>query len=160
MNKVNKIVQHPLYQEAMQVIIEAEKERIYCKHDIAHSLDVARLAYIYNLEESAGIPREIIYSAALLHDMGRYLQYTKEIPHHEASVGMAEKILPECGFTEEEQTMIIEAILLHRREGAKKETSLRGFIYKADKASRLCFACSARSACKWFKENMNLEIDY
>ena len=160
MKKVNQIVKHPLYQESMRVIKEAEKERIFCKHDMAHCLDVARLAYIYNLEEHTELSREIIYGAALLHDIGRYLQDTKEIPHHEASVGMAEKILPECGFSEEEQTMIIEAILLHRREGTKKEKSLRDFIYKADKASRPCFDCLAKGDCKWHEENMNLEISY
>lgn len=144
----------------MEAIEEAETDRIFCKHDMEHFLSVTRLAYIYNLEEQAGIAREIIYSAALLHDIGRGLQYTKDIPHHEAGVGMAEKILPECGFSDEEQAQIIDAILFHRREGVKKGGPLRTFLNKADKRSRNCFICRARDACKWHKENMNLKIDY
>ncbi|MCQ4637824.1 HD domain-containing protein [Anaerovorax odorimutans] len=160
MDKVNQIFNHPLYQEALHDIEEAEKDRIFCKHDMDHFLDVARLAYIYNLEENAGIAREMIYSAALLHDIGRALQYTKEIPHHEAGVGMAEQILPECGFSDEEQAQIIDAILFHRREGSKKGSPLRTLLYKADKHSRKCFVCGAREECKWYKENMNMKIDY
>ena len=160
MKKANRIIQHPFYRQAMQGIKEAEKDRIFCKHDMEHFLNVARLAYIYNLEGNSEISQEIIYSAALLHDIGRYLQYTKDIPHHEAGVGIAEKILPECGFTENEQAMIIDAILFHRRGGAKKEPSLRTLLFKADKASRNCFACDARDSCKWQGSDMNLKIDY
>lgn len=159
MDKVNQIFNHPVYQEALQEIDEAEKDRVFCKHDVEHFLSVARLAYIYSLEEGAQISREMIYSAALLHDIGRGLQYACDIPHHEAGVGMAEKILPECGFSDEEQAMIIDAILFHRREGAQKGGPLRSLIFRADKHSRNCFDCKARSCCKWHKENMNLKIE-
>ena len=143
----------------MQNIQEAETERIFCKHDMEHFLSVARLPYIYNMEEQAGIAKEIIYGAALLHDIGRALQYTKAIPHHEAGVGMAEQILPECGFSDEEQAQIIDAILFHRREGAKKGGPLRTLLYRADKRSRNCFVCEARDSCKWDREHMNLKIN-
>lgn len=42
-----------------------------------HFLDVARLMYIYNLEDQAGFSKEMIYAAGLLHDIGRYEQMEK-----------------------------------------------------------------------------------
>ena len=40
--------------------MEKEKSRIFCKHDLQHSLDVARIAYILNLEADLKIEKEII----------------------------------------------------------------------------------------------------
>ena len=37
--------------------------------------NVARLMYIYALEEHLELPKELIYAAALLHDIGRAQQY-------------------------------------------------------------------------------------
>ncbi len=149
---------HPLYQDALRTIEQAEKDRVFCKHDMEHFLSVARLAYIYSLEENAEISKPVIYGAALLHDIGRGKQYKSGIPHHEASVGLAESILTACGFSDEEQSMMLDAILFHRKDGKQKEKTLRRILYKADKASRNCFVCSAREQCKWPKDQMNLEI--
>ena len=44
-----------------------------------HFLDVARLMYIYNLEDQAGFSKEMIYAAGLLHDIGRYEQMKKRV---------------------------------------------------------------------------------
>ena len=97
MERVNQILQHTLYQSCRRQIDEKEKDRIFCGHDMGHLLDVARLAWIFNLEANQEISKERIYAAALLHDIGRHIQYEQEIPHSKAGVPIAEKILKDCG---------------------------------------------------------------
>ena len=80
MDRVNKICSHALWQQAVAKIQELEKERVFCGHDVAHFLDVARLAYIENLEKGLALDKELIYGAALLHDIGRGLEYAKTYP--------------------------------------------------------------------------------
>ena len=70
MERVNRILRHPLYQSLLRELREAEAERIFCGHDMEHFLAVARLAWIENLQEHSGIAREMIYAAALLQDRG------------------------------------------------------------------------------------------
>ena len=77
----------------MEQIRVLEQDRIFCRHDTTHFLDVARIAYIENLENGLGLAKEEIYAAALLHDIGRHLQYTRGIPHEQASAMEAEGIL-------------------------------------------------------------------
>ena len=52
----------------------------------------------------------------------------------------------------------LEAIRAHRSPEIRQEKSLRGYLYRADKASRNCLACPAEPACDWPKEKKNLEI--
>ena len=77
MTRVNRIRNHPLYRESLHNIEKLEQERIFCGHNAQHLLDTARLAYIENLERNLGISKEMIYAAALLHDIGRGLQYRR-----------------------------------------------------------------------------------
>lgn len=65
MERVNQILQHTLYQSCRRQIDEKEKDRIFCGHDMGHLLDVARLAWIFNLEANQEISKERIYAAAL-----------------------------------------------------------------------------------------------
>ena len=55
MEQVNRICRHPLWRESMEQICKLEQDRIFCRHDIAHCLDVARLAYLENLEKHLGL---------------------------------------------------------------------------------------------------------
>lgn len=160
MDRVNKILQHPTYKACLRQIRMLEAERIFCGHDMAHFLDVARLAYIFNLEEDRGVAKECIYGAALLHDIGRHIQYLEGIPHQEAGLPIAEEILKECGFTEKEREDMLEAIARHRDVSVKEEATLAGLIYRADKASRGCFGCQAEKECNWSDEKKNLRITY
>ena len=160
MERINKIYHHPCYQEAYQKLQKLEEERIFCGRSMVHFLDVPRLIYIYSLEEQVKIDKEAIYAVALLHDIGRHEQYLYGTAHQYASARISEEILPECGFDEKEQKLIIEAILSHRNKDVVNEKSLRGFLYRADKASRSCFSCSAQEECNWAKEKKNMEINY
>ena len=48
---------------------------------MSHLLDVARIAYIRNLEKGYGFRKDVIYAAAVLHDIGKALQYEEKVPH-------------------------------------------------------------------------------
>jgi len=53
MERLNRILRHPLWKGALQQIEELESERIFCRHDLDHFLHVARIAYIENLKKSS-----------------------------------------------------------------------------------------------------------
>ncbi len=158
MERVNRILRHPLYLECLDKIRKAEEGRIFCGHDMAHFLDVARLAHILNLREEAGMAEELIYAAALLHDCGRFRQYEDGTPHEQASARIAPEILQDCAFSEGECALIIEAILSHRNRESGKRRDLAGLLYRADKMSRSCFACPAQEECSWPDGKKNLEL--
>lgn len=158
MELVKKICSHPLWKKSLEQIQEIEKERIFCHHDPEHFLNVARLAYIENLEKSMGIPKETIYAAAMLHDIGRHLQYLEKTPHEEASAVIAEKILMDCKISERDLETILHAIRMHRCVEMKTEESLAGIIYRADKKSRMCLFCPACALCDWSTEKKNMVI--
>ena len=169
MEKINSIWNHPLYQSHYRKIAQLEKDRIFCCHGITHLLDVARNAWILNLERGYGFDKEVIYGAALLHDIGKDLQYTEKIPHEIAGEEIARQILEDLSlvggetcsekvtFTPTERDEILVAIRGHRRqqEGASLLASL---LYESDKASRCCFSCEAEQECNWKKEKKNMEI--
>lgn len=171
--RVRQIVTHPLYQQEFSALQRAEQGRIYCNHTMEHFLDVARICYILILQDGADLPRELIYGAALLHDLGRYRQLADGTPHEVASAQLAEEILADCGFADEEIREVAEAILQHRHHGGAESfgepeapddaktparASLGDYLYRADKMSRLCFCCDAQESCKWSEEEKNMEI--
>ena len=161
MLRLNAVWNHPLYQKYYRENEEIEQNRKFCCHQITHLLDVARIAYIKNLESGLGLDKELIYTAAILHDIGKALQYTKKIPHEIAGEEIAGEILdtlPEdCIFHEEERAWILEAVRGHRRkcEGMSEAAKL---FYESDKRSRNCFACPAEAQCNWSEEEKNREI--
>ncbi len=63
-------------------------------------MDVARIAYILSVDGAYAISKEIIYAAALLHDIGKWKQYEDGTPHEKASADLAEQILEASGFSE------------------------------------------------------------
>ena len=73
MERVNRILRHPRYADCLKQVRDCETGRIFCRHQMEHFLDVARIAYILNLEEGRGLAKDMIYAAALLHDCGRYV---------------------------------------------------------------------------------------
>ena len=161
MKRVNAILAHPLYRECYARLEELEKDRIFCRHQMTHLLDVARIAYISNMEQGLGIEKEVIYAAALLHDIGKYVQYEDGTPHEQWGEKIASEILGSLSekdaFSDEENRMILTAIRGHRRlrEGAEV---LEKLLYTSDKASRMCFACPAEGECDWSTEKKNMEL--
>ena len=133
----------------------------FCKHDIAHLLDVARIAYIMNLEKNMGINKELIYAAALLHDITKWKQIAGGGPHNESAVAPARLILTETGFSPHEIEIVLDAIL-HHRKGPDKNSKAYDFsrlIYKADKKSRACYMCPYdKMSCNWAHMNNKLRL--
>ncbi|RBP67346.1 putative nucleotidyltransferase with HDIG domain [Alkalibaculum bacchi] len=149
MNRVDKILQNKKYKEHLERIENLEMMRVYCKHHMTHFMDVARIAYILNLEEESGIDKEMIYATALLHDIGRWKEYESGIDHALASQELSVEILQDCGFHKEEIKEIGDAIAHHRIKD-NHPTVLSQYLYRADKLSRSCYSCKSIKACKKF----------
>lgn len=172
MERVNKILNHSLFHEYLQKNMVAEENRRFCRHDMGHFLDVARLGMIFHLQsrcfadptseygEKMEVQEEMIYAAALLHDIGRWKQYEDGTPHEKASAELAPEILSDCGFTAEETAQIVTAVSNHRNEAVREEQSLSGILYRADKMSRSCFCCDMERECDWKGSKKNLRLKY
>ncbi len=140
----------------MTKIYENEKNRIFCCHGIDHCLDVARIGYIISLENNLDIPKNIIYTTALLHDIGRSVEGKD---HNIHSVEIGEDILKECDFDADSINLILAAIKDHRKD-AEDIKNLSDVIKKADKLSRKCYCCKAYDKCYWNEERKNKYIIY
>lgn len=160
MKRIDRILSNEAYRRYTERTNEYEKERIFCRHDMEHFLSVARIAQILNLKKRLKIKKAYVYAAALLHDIGRFKQYEDGTPHDKVSAALAPQILEECGFREREIEPIVKAIRNHRNESIQYEASLSGILYRADKLSRSCFACSVEAQCNWKngKKNMSLRL--
>ena len=156
MERINRILRQDSYRKYLEENNLAERERKFCRHDMSHFLDVARIAMILNREDDYGIPGEMIYAAALLHDIGRWMQYEDGTPHEKASALLAPEILLKSGFDRKETDDIVSAILEHRNGEMKDQRDLKGLLYRADKCSRPCFACEMEKECNWKNERKNL----
>ena len=158
MNRADKILKNEKFRAYLNKTAQYEKDRIYCLHDIQHALDTARIAYIKSLEGNAELDKEIIYAAALIHDIGRCAQYEDGTPHDEASALLGRGILEECEFTADEINQILTAVSEHRTDADR--SPLGALLYEADNKSRMCMLCDARETCKWKREDMNMEVEY
>ena len=129
----------------MSDLAKKEEERIFCIHDIEHCLDVARISYILALENDIKIDKDIVYGAALLHDIGRAIS----VENHEIeSVRTARDILKKCEYTENEINLICNAIESHREKSSELK-DLSDILAVADKISRQCYSCKAVDQCNW-----------
>ncbi len=149
MERINYILNDPDFLNYLNKNIEAEADRIYCHHDIAHYLDVSRIAYIISLEQKLDVDKVILYAMGILHDIGRWMEYENGIDHAIASKKLAEGILHKCEFSEIEIKEILSAIEGHRKKGGT--SFLADILYRADKFSRNCILCNARITCKKFQ---------
>lgn len=156
MQRIQAIVSHPLFRDSLRKIEELERERIYCKHGLPHVLDVARIASLLAVDRQLDVPRDVIYAAALLHDIGRLQQYETGEDHAAAGIRTAQEILRDTAFDEQEQQAILQAVGKHRKGDAAH--ALAQLLCEADDASRMCFACTASDTCYWQEERKNHTI--
>lgn len=159
MDRVEKIWMHPTYKMIQKRLDELEVNRRFCKHDVKHSMDVARIFYILTLEAGIEYEKSLIYAVALLHDLGRVEQYENGTPHDEAGEKIAFDILKDCDFAEEEIEIVLNAIRGHRKK-CEEENSFSVLLYQADKLSRACYQCEAEADCYWSESKKNLSIRY
>lgn len=160
MDRVNGILNNEKYKNLVSTIEMYEAERKFCKHDLNHFMDVARIAYILVLEKNIDIDKEIVYASALLHDIGRGAQYRYGLSHNEAGLSLAEEILSETGFNSKEKTIVLDAIKHHRDENNTTLNTFSGIFSKSDKLSRGCYNCKATENCNWSCEKRNYIISY
>ncbi|MDO4289386.1 MAG: HD domain-containing protein [Eubacterium sp.] len=153
----NQLFSDPEYQHFLKKTEACEKNRPFCRHDLKHFIDVARIANLLALEEGLSVSADLIYTTALLHDIGRFEEYEKGTPHELASRDLAKKLLPALNFTEAEQAAILSAIENHRNPQA---TGFDAVFYRADKASRACYDCPAEPECRWSDEKKNFKLSY
>ena len=160
MKRIDLIISHPDFIESMRRNAKAEATRIYCKHDITHSLDVARIAYIISLESGHIFPQELIYAAALLHDITRWKQYLDGTPHNESAVEPAANILRDCDFSKTEIATVCDAVLHHRNDPLAGDNNIfSNLIYRADKLSRPCYSCKSADSCKRSEDMRNFVLE-
>ncbi|QGG48752.1 HD domain-containing protein [Heliorestis convoluta] len=163
MKRIEDILEHPLFQQCLKENEKWEAQRPFCHHNLDHLIDVARIAYAMALEMedfssfSKGLghccrnqTKEVIYAAAILHDMGKWKQYEEGLDHAIVGAHYCENVLMECGFTALERESIAEAIRCHRHKwkGVSK-TFLGSILALADFHSRLCFRCAMQEECNW-----------
>ena len=154
MRRVGKIMNDDYYRECLERNAAAEINRQFCRHDLQHMLDVARITYMLVLEDAckkvpdaAGLTREIVYAAGLLHDLARWLEYKTGEEHAVAGARLAGPVLDRSGFAEWEKAIILTAMREHRA-GAEEKVSLLGrYLARADDLSRPCYHCKARAEC-------------
>ncbi|MGV8979843.1 HD domain-containing protein [Clostridium sp.] len=158
-DKINLILENDIFQYNLSKIENLEKLREFCKHDMQHFLDVARIMYILSLENSLDIPKYIIYATALLHDIGRAEEYENGTPHNTSSGIIAKDILQQCNYEVKEVNEILEAIKGHRND-TEKLNSLNHILYVSDKLSRNCDKCKVIYHCKWPVEKKNFKVTY
>lgn len=157
MDRFNFILNDEKYMYYLKRNKKFEKGRKFCKHNLKHFLDVARIAQIINLEENLDFGKEIIYTTAILHDIGKSYQYENGTPHEIASFDIAKEFLEKYKFSKEEIQLIKQGILGHRDKTSEGFSRL---IYRADKLSRSCITCKAKDECNWSDEKKNLRIYY
>ncbi len=164
MPRVDAIWADPVFQERLARIGELESMRPFCGHGAEHLFAVARLMRIRALEEGLELDREVVYAAALLHDIGRADQYETGEPHEAAGERIARDILgrlPErLRFSDAERAAILAAIRGHRGYSGREslDDDLARLLYMCDKESRPCFCCAACAECNWPDEKKNLAI--
>ena len=159
MELVDKILKHPKYREYMRCNAEAEKDRLFCRHDLQHCFDVARVAYILRLERGIPIAKEMIYAAALLHDIAKWKQYLYQVDHASEGAVLATEILADLGVGGQDSGEITDAIRTHRKKALPK-SPLGEILYDSDKACRLCVSCARISVCNRFTDGNTPAVQY
>ncbi len=159
MKRIDSILKDPVYAEYINHNMSAAKDDLFCKHDLAHSVDVARIAYILILEnqdldffiKDAGLSgkeaaKEVVYAAGLLHDIGKWKEYEEGVDHAAYGARLARDLLTRAGFDENEIRIITRAIYEHRN--ISRDMSFLGErLHRADNLSRACSQCVAREDC-------------
>jgi uncharacterized protein len=160
MARINQLLDQEDYMAYQERIDFLENKRQFCKHGFEHCVNVARIAYAYILEQKGKVLlKEVVYAAALLHDIGRWVEYQTGEDHAEASARLALPLLEACNFTHEEITIIVQAIREHRQHSADTLTLLGNALTLADNWARDCRHCMAQKHCYKFNQTMR-QITY
>lgn len=159
MKYTDRVLKHPIFEKFVKEIRQIENGRIYCHHELEHAVDVARLAWIYYLEDTLTNDiqqKDLIYTCALLHDIGRVAQYETGVHHSISGVAPAMQILQDIEAPESWMKEILDVVSEHSHGAVSdNKKNLEYYITKADHDCRLCFSCEAKDSCKWTMDEMN-----
>lgn len=153
------ILQDELFMEYINRNVDTCQQHSFCNHDLAHMIDVARIAYILVLEHNdmeyfiqvanlAGrmAAKEIIYTAGLLHDIGKWEEYDTGADHATYGSYLVRELLPRFEFDDNETAIIARAVFEHRN--ISEEMSFLGErLHRADNLSRVCAQCAEKKGC-------------
>jgi putative nucleotidyltransferase with HDIG domain len=154
-----KILKHPKFIEYLKLNETEEVDRKFCHHDLQHAIDVGRVAYITALENKFCLSKDIIYSAALLHDIAKWKQYREKVDHAAEGALLARQILEDIKMHGQDTEMILDAISNHRVKG-KGTSPLSMVLYAGDKSCRPCISCKMVKECDWFTDGKQPELLY
>lgn len=126
--------------ESLTAKVKSRLESAPGCHDWEHTARVWHNAKIIASGESADTPLDmlVVEAAAILHDIARpeELKANGKVCHAENGAKIAEKLLTECGFSNQKQiNNIVECVRRHRFRGNAEapETIEQKIIYDADK---------------------------
>lgn len=153
MDKIQGILNHPIFEGSLKKIEQLEVDRKYCKHDMKHFTTVAKIMQKINEQEKLAYSVEQIYGAALLHDLGKFIQYETGEAHQYAGLRIAEIIMSDVGYDEADITLIIKGISEH--SGWNQRSGFSELLRRSDKLSRPCYECKVSEQCKWPMEMRN-----
>lgn len=154
--RVNQILKHSIFKKYSLCNTKAEEQRTFCHHGLDHGIAVARIAYIYLLEQrNTTISKEVVYAAGLLHDLGRWQEYKTGEDHALAGAELVKPILLDAGFSVEEIETITQGIREHRHNPEEKITLLGRALAYADDWARDCRNCLSKEACYKYTEQMD-----
>ncbi len=130
-------------QEARQAFVTSPPT-----HDFSHTERVVRLCLRIGREEGADL--EILYAAALLHDIARDDGDAKGECHARLSAEKARPILEKAGFPREKQEAVVHCIETHRfRSDAPPQSLEAKILYDSDKLDAIgaIGVCRAYAYC-------------
>ncbi|AHF05738.1 HD domain-containing protein [Desulfitobacterium metallireducens] len=154
--RVNRIIENPLFIEYSHKNNQAEQKRAFCKHGFDHGLAVARIAYIYLLEDkNTSLSKEVVYAAAVLHDLGRWREYETGEDHALFGADLIKPILRESGFTPGEVEVITQGIREHRLDPEGELSPLGRALAYADDWARDCRSCRSQVDCYKYSGEMD-----
>ena len=158
--QIDRLLQHPMYRARLELLQELERKRDFCGHNLEHFMKVGRIAEYVVAKNELLFAEEVVWGAALLHDMGRVEQYRQGISHEKASVAFAREILFSLDWNVSDIDMVCEAIGSHSHRQCAADrwrkmpelVSLTEVISFANQFSRTCYKCHMADACKWTEE--------
>ena len=167
MKRLNSILRDKEYEQHIRKNAVYEHSRVQCCHNFQHMLDVARIAYILMLENDiftmwlnnelrgdADTGKEVIYTAALLHDIGRWEEYDTGESHALVGAHYTKALMLKHHFSAHETGLVVRAIKEHRA-ASTPHTTLGIYLHRSDKLSRLCWCCGRSGSMQTLARNGN-----
>lgn len=141
------------YRQALRALEDQEADRIYCKHNLDHFLDVARVTMLVCADFDIPADKDVVYLAALMHDLGRLDK--GQADHPVASAQLADQWLEAIDFPADRRPEVIRLIEGHGWRGPAVPSNLLEAFSLADSLSRPCYQCPATDSCHWPADRKN-----